>query len=82
MGKFDINSYISTKAWSFNSANDFAQWAMSNGVISESKVRYQAIREFYHALPYADRRRAKIETADHFSLSYDRVAEILYRKNL
>lgn len=82
MGKFDINSYISTKAGSFNSANDFAQWAMSNGVISESKVRYQAIREFYHALPYADRMRAKIETADHFSLSYDRVAEILYRKNL
>jgi hypothetical protein len=55
---------------------------MSNGVISESKVRYQAIREFYHALPYADRRRAKIETADHFCLSYDRVEEILYRKNL
>ena len=82
MGKFDINSYISTKAGSFSNANDFAQWAMSNGLINESKVHYLAMREFYHALPYADRRRAKIETADHFCRSYDRVEEILYRKNL
>lgn len=82
MGKFDINQYITTKAGSFGSANDFAKWAMSNGVINENKVRYQAIREYYHSLPNRDRREAKIETADRFSISYDRVEEILYRKNL
>ena len=82
MGKFDINQYITTKAGSFGSANDFAKWAMSNGVINENKVRYQAIREFYHSLPNRDRREAKIETADRFCISYDRVEEILYRKNL
>lgn len=82
MGKFDIDKYITTKAGSFNSANDFAKWAMSHGVINENRVRYQAIREYYRALPYADRKRAKIETADHFCLSYDRVEEILYRNNL
>lgn len=79
MGKFDINQYITTKAGSFNSANDFAQWAMSNGVLNENKVRYQAVREYYRALPYTDRVRAKLETAEHFSLSYDRVEDILYR---
>lgn len=82
MSKFNINEYLANKAGSFNTASDFAQWAMTNGVISESKLRYQAIREFYHSLPYSDRRRAKIETADTFSLSYDRVEEILYRKSL
>ncbi|MBQ2417753.1 MAG: hypothetical protein II282_06130 [Alistipes sp.] len=80
--KFDINSYLTTKAESFNTPSDFAKWAVSNGVISENKLRYQAIREYYHSLPHTDRRLAKIETADRFCLSYDRVEEILYRKNL
>lgn len=77
--KFNINQYITTKAESFTSTSDFAQWAMSNGVINENKVRYQAVREYYRALPYADRTRAKVETAEHFSLSFDRVEDILYR---
>ena len=82
MDKFNLNEYITQKAESFNTPSDFAKWAVGNGVISESKVRYQAIREYYHALPHADRRMAKIVTAEHFCLSYDRVEEILYRKNL
>ena len=77
--KFNINQYITTKAESFSSTSDFAKWAMSNGVINENKLRYQAVREFYRALPYTDRVRAKLETAEHFSLSYDRVEDILYR---
>ena len=79
MSKFNINQYIASKAESFSSTSDFARWAMDSGVINENKLRYQAIREYYRALPYADRKRAKIETADHFCLSYDRVEEILYR---
>ena len=79
MGKFNINQYIASKAESFSSTSDFARWAMDSGVINENRLRYQAIREYYRALPYADRKRAKIETADHFCLSYDRVEEILYR---
>lgn len=79
MGKFNIDKYIASKAESFSSTSDFARWAMDSGVINENKLRYQAIREYYRALPYADRKRAKIETADHFCLSYDRVEEILYR---
>lgn len=79
MGKFNIDQYIASKAESFSSTSDFARWAMDSGVINENKLRYQAIREYYRALPYADRKRAKIETADHFCLSYDRVEEILYR---
>jgi hypothetical protein len=77
--KFNLNQYITTKAELFTSTSDFAQWAMSNGVINENKVRYQAVREYYHALPHRDRKQAKVETAEHFSLSYDRVEEILYR---
>ena len=79
MSKFNIDKYITSKAESFSSTSDFARWAMDSGVINENKLRYQAIREYYRALPYADRKRAKIETADHFCLSYDRVEEILYR---
>lgn len=79
MGKFNIDQYIASKAESFSSTSDFARWAMDSGVINENKLRYQAIREYYRALPYTDRKRAKIETADHFCLSYDRVEEILYR---
>lgn len=82
MGKFNINEYVANKAASFNSATDFAQWAIKNGVINLNKAQYQAVREYYHALPYSDRRRAKIDTAEHFSLSYDRVEDILYRKHL
>lgn len=82
MEKFNLNEYLTHKAESFNTPSDFAKWAVGNGVISESRVRYQAIREYYNSLPYPDRRQAKIETADHFCLSYDRVEEILYRKNL
>jgi hypothetical protein len=80
--KFNINDYLADKAGSFTSASDFAKWAIGNGVISESKLRYQAIREYYHSLPHPDRRMAKIETAERFCLSYDRVEEILYRKSL
>lgn len=80
--KFNLNEYLAAKAESFNTPSDFAKWAIGNGVISESKLRYQAIREFYHSLPNRDRREAKIETADRFCISYDRVEEILYRKNL
>ena len=79
MSKFNIDKYIASKAESCSSTSDFARWAMDSGVINENKLRYQAIREYYRALPYADRKRAKIETADHFCLSYDRVEEILYR---
>ena len=79
MSKFNIDKYIASKAESFSSTSDVARWAMDSGVINENKLRYQAIREYYRALPYADRKRAKLETADHFCLSYDRVEEILYR---
>lgn len=82
MAKFNINEYLTRKAESFSTPSDFAQWAVGNGVISENRVRYQAIREYYRSLPYPDRRVAKIETAEKFCISYDRVEEILYRKNL
>lgn len=82
MGKFDVNQYIANKAGSFTSSSDFAKWAVENRVIDPNRVRYQAIREYYHSLPHRDRRQAKIETADRFSLSYDRIEEILYRKNM
>lgn len=82
MGKFDIDKYIASKAQSFNSTSDFARWAIDNRVIDTNRVRYQAIREYYHALPYSDRKRAKFETAEHFCLSYDRIEEILYRRSL
>jgi hypothetical protein len=82
MARFDINQYIAAKAGSFSSSSDFAKWAVENRVIDTNKVRYQAIREYYHALAHRDRREAKVVTAEHFSLSYDRIEEILYRKNL
>lgn len=58
------------------------EYLRSNNLVSYTAARNVALREYYHSLTYADRTRAKLETADVFCLSPDYVHQIIYSRRL